>query len=114
MTALLVFVGAGLGAVARYLTDRVVRARHRSIMPWGTFAVNVVGSFLLGCVAGSAPVAEALVGTGFCGGLTTYSTFSLETVRLLEAGALRQALANAVLNLVAGVGAAAAGYLLTR
>ncbi|MBB5957868.1 CrcB protein [Saccharothrix tamanrassetensis] len=114
MTALLVFVGAAVGAVSRYLTDRFVRSRHDSVFPWGTLTVNVVGSFVLGCVAGTGPTWTALVGTGFCGGLTTYSTFSFETVRLLEDGRHRQALANVVVSLVAGVAAAAAGYLLTR
>ncbi|MEU4802588.1 fluoride efflux transporter CrcB [Actinosynnema sp. NPDC023587] len=113
MTALLVFSGAAVGAVARYLTDRAVRSRHRSAFPWGTLTVNVVGSFVLGCVAGAAPAWAALLGTGFCGGLTTYSTFGYETVRLLEERAYRRACANVVLSVVAGVGAAAAGHLLT-
>ncbi|GAA1354430.1 fluoride efflux transporter CrcB [Saccharothrix algeriensis] len=114
MTALLVFAGAAVGAVARHLTDRFARARFGPGFPWGTLTVNVVGSFALGCVAGADPALVALVGTGFCGGLTTYSAFSYETVRLLEAGAYRRALANAALNLVVGVAAAGAGHLLTR
>ncbi|CCH28880.1 fluoride efflux transporter CrcB [Actinosynnema sp. NPDC047251] len=112
MTALLVFCGAAVGAVARHLTDRALRTRHR--FPWGTLTVNVAGSFLLGCLTGAAPAWAALVGTGFCGGLTTYSTFSFDTVRLLEDRAYRQAFANVAVSVLAGVGAAAAGHLLTR
>lgn len=114
MTPLLVFAGAAAGAVARYLTDRFVQSRHDSVFPWGTLTVNLVGSFVLGCVAGTDPNWLALIGTGFCGGLTTYSTFSFETVRLLENGAYRQAFANVAVSVVAGVGAAAVGYALTR
>ncbi|RKT53222.1 fluoride efflux transporter CrcB [Saccharothrix australiensis] len=114
MTVLLVFAGSALGAVARYLTDRFVRGRTRATFPWGTLAVNVVGSLLLGCVAGADPAWAASVGTGFCGGLSTYSTFSHETVRLLEDGRHGQALVNVAANLGAGVAAAAVGCLLTR
>jgi fluoride exporter len=114
LTALLVFVGAAAGAPLRYLTDRFVRARTGSAFPWGTLTVNVVGSFVLGCVAGGTPPLVALVGTGLCGGFTTYSTFSYETVRLLETGAHRQAFANITLSLTTCTLAAAAGYLLTR
>ncbi|WP_433269928.1 fluoride efflux transporter CrcB [Actinosynnema sp. CS-041913] len=114
MTALLVFVGAAAGAVGRYLVDRFLQARHDSTFPWGTLTVNVAGSFILGCVAGADPVWTALIGVGFCGGLTTYSTFSFETVRLLEDGAYKQAFANVTVSVVAGVAAAAAGYAITR
>ncbi|MFD1147227.1 fluoride efflux transporter CrcB [Saccharothrix hoggarensis] len=114
MTALLVFVGAAVGAPLRYLADRFVQSRHPSRFPFGTLAVNVVGSFALGCVAGASPALVALIGTGLCGGLTTYSTFSYETVRLAEEGHGWQAFANVAASLVAGVGAAALGYALTR
>ncbi|HKE66555.1 MAG TPA: fluoride efflux transporter CrcB [Micromonosporaceae bacterium] len=112
MTVLLVVVGAIVGAPMRYLTDRAVQARHDSVFPWGTLAVNVAGSFILGLlVAGAAthgvsPHVVALVGTGFCGALTTYSTFSYETVRLAQEGARFYAVANVVASVVAGLGAA--------
>lgn len=112
MTALLVCVGAALGAPARYLTDQVLRARFGAAFPWGTAAVNVVGSFVLGVVAGAALPVElvALVGTGFCGALTTYSTFGYETLRLVEEGAGRIALLNVLVGVVGGIGAAALGH----
>ncbi len=111
-----VCLGAALGAPARYLVDRAIQAGHDSVMPWGTLLVNVLGSFAAGLLAGlslthSVPDAVALaVATGLCGALTTYSTFSYETLRLLETGAGRYAVLNVVASLVAGVGAAAAGF----
>ena len=114
MTLLFVALGASLGAPLRYLADRAVQARHDSVFPWGTFCVNVAGSALLGLLAGlhtSSQVA-ALLGTGFCGALTTYSTFGYETLRLAEDGARFLALANAVAGVVAGLGAGYCGVLL--
>ena len=116
MTVLLVALGAAIGAPARYLADRAVQARHDSLFPWGTFAVNVVGSLLLGLVASAAaaggvgPGVVAGVGTGFCGALTTYSTFSYETLRLTEERAQAEALLNVVASVVAGLVAAALGW----
>ncbi len=111
---LLVALGAGLGAPARYLTDRIIQARHDSVLPWGTFAVNVAGSFVLGLLvglpAGGAVLAGA--GVGFCGALTTYSTFGYETLRLARDGARLYAAANAALSVAAGVGAAWCGIAL--
>ncbi|XVS65947.1 fluoride efflux transporter CrcB [Actinosynnema sp. CA-299493] len=110
MTVVLVFVGAAVGASLRYAAGRLVRRTF----PWATLAVNVVGSFVLGCVAGTSPDLFALVGTGLCGGLTTYSTFSHETVRLTEDGRYLQALANVAASLALGLTAAALGYAFTR
>ncbi len=114
MTVLLVALGAAVGAPLRYLTDRFVQGRHDSVFPWGTLAVNVVGSAALGAIAGAAAPAAvvALVGTGFCGALTTYSTFGYETIRLVEDGARRYAMANVVASVVAGLVAAFGGYAL--
>ena len=118
MTVLLVLVGGMIGAPARYLADRFVQARHDSVFPWGTFAVNVAGSALLGFLVGAQrhlglpSFAVALVGTGFCGGLTTFSTFGYETLRLLEDGAIGEAGLNAIGSLAVGVLAAWLGFLL--
>lgn len=117
MTAVLVVIGALVGAPLRYLTDRAVQSRHDSVFPWGTFAANVVGCLVLGVVsgtgaAGTSPLA-ILVGTGFCGALTTYSTFSYETVRLAQERAYFYAVTNLVVSVVAGLGAVLIGYTVT-
>jgi CrcB protein len=115
MNWLLVIGGAAVGAPLRYLTDRAVQARHDSLFPWGTFLVNVSGCLVLGLVTGAAlasvvssPV-RLVLGTGFCGALSTYSTFSYETLRLMEQGAARYALVNVVASTAVGLGAAWAG-----
>lgn len=120
MTLLMVCLGAALGAPARYLTDRTIQSRHDTVFPWGTFTVNVVGSLILGLLVGLAshydvpvPVVAA-VGTGFCGALTTYSTFGFETVRLVEDGGRLYAALNVVASLFAGLGAAVIGFALGR
>jgi CrcB protein len=112
VTALLVGVGALVGAPLRYLTDRFVQSRHHSVAPLGTLSVNVVASFVLGVLVGAAVSTDtaALLGTGFCGTLSTYSTFSYETMRLDRAGHRPWAVGYVLLSLVAGLGAAALGW----
>jgi CrcB protein len=117
MIALAVLLGGAIGSTLRYLTDLVVQSRHRTQMPWGTLSVNVAGSFVLGMVAASwasGGTAYALWGTGFCGGLTTFSTFSFETARLGEGGAVRVAVANVVVSLALGFAAVCLGWWLIR
>ncbi|MFD5624673.1 fluoride efflux transporter CrcB [Streptomyces sp. NPDC127072] len=120
MNWLLVIVGAAVGAPLRYLTDRVVRFRHDTLFPWGTFAVNVTGCLVLGLLTGAAGAGHAsshlqlLIGTGLCGALTTYSTFSFETLRLTEIGAGFQAAAYVVASVVVGLGAAFGGVSLAQ
>ncbi|MER7959062.1 fluoride efflux transporter CrcB [Streptomyces sp. NPDC096030] len=106
MNWLLVVAGAAVGAPLRYLTDRALRARHDSAFPWGTFTVNVAGSFVLGLLTGvSSAHARLVLATGLCGALTTYSTFSYETLKLYEGGAKGYAAANVAGSLAAGLGA---------
>ncbi|PZG46562.1 fluoride efflux transporter CrcB [Spongiactinospora gelatinilytica] len=114
MSYLLVALGAAVGAPLRYLTDRVIRARTGSDFPWGTFAVNVAGSALLGFLAAlpADGALMALFGAGFCGALTTYSTFGYETVRLVTEGWRARAALNAGGSVAAGLTAAYAGALL--
>ncbi|MFF4412059.1 fluoride efflux transporter CrcB [Streptosporangium sp. NPDC001559] len=120
MNWLLVLAGAAVGAPLRYLTDRMVQARHDTVFPWGTFTVNVSGSLVLGLLAGAAlsgavgTEIQLLVGTGFCGALTTYSTFSYETLQLAENGARFYAVANVVASVIAGLGAVFVGMTLAR
>ncbi|MCF6523629.1 fluoride efflux transporter CrcB [Streptomyces sp. JJ36] len=120
MTWLLVVAGAAVGAPLRYLTDRAVQARHDSVFPWGTFAVNAAGSLLLGALTGLAqagtagPDTLALLGTGLCGALTTYSTFSYETLRLAERGEPLLAAANVAASVLVALGAVFLGLTLTR
>lgn len=110
MSLLLVMVGGAIGAPLRYLTDRAVQRRRDMAFPLGTFVVNVVGSLVLGLVAGRlTPELQLLVGTGFCGALTTYSTFSYETLRLVEDGSGFLAGANVLGSVIVGVLAAFLG-----
>jgi CrcB protein len=107
MKLILVLLGAAVGAPLRYLTDRAIQARHDTVFPWGTFTVNVIGSLILGLTSGAVLVGAGpdslllLLGVGFCGALTTYSTFSYETIRLIEDGAVFYAVANVVISVVA-------------
>jgi CrcB protein len=113
MTLLLVLLGGAVGAPLRYLTDVTVQRLHGTAYPWGTWTVNVVGSLILGVVAASAPDwLVTLAGTGFCGALTTFSTFGYETIRLAEEGETSVAVANVVASLAAGLAAAACGWWL--
>lgn len=113
------FVVAGaVGACARYLVDGFVGDRTEGAFPWGTFLVNATGSFLLGLLTGLSlyhafPASPKVVlGTGFCGAYTTFSTFTFETVRLLEEGAVTEAFRNAFGTLVTCAAAAAGGVAL--
>ncbi len=116
MNWLLVAVGAAVGAPLRYLTDRAVQARHDSVFPWGTFVVNAAGSLVLGLLAGAAVSSGtyALLGTGLCGALTTYSTFSYETLRLAERGWSFLAAANVAASLLVGLGSVFLGVDVAR
>ena len=98
MTLLLVALGAAVGAPLRYLAGLVLPV-------WGTLAVNVAGSFVLGAVGTGDP----LLGAGFCGALTTYSTFGAETVALARGGRRTWAAANVAANVCLGLAAARIG-----
>lgn len=118
MTALLVLLGGAIGAPARYLTDLYVREWTVTDFPWGTMAVNAVGSLVLGVLAGAAASGVlpgwvlTLAGTGFCGALTTFSTFSYETVRLAENGRWGSATLNVLGSLAVGSAAVSLGWLI--
>lgn len=120
MNWLLVVAGAAVGAPLRYLTDVAVQKRHDTVFPWGTFTANVAGCLVLGLLTGAVTYGAAsdpvrlLVGTGLCGALTTYSTFSYETLRLAETGARFFAAANVAASVVAGLGAAFVGAVVAE
>ena len=117
MIVALITVAAGaVGAMIRYLISRAVPGHDR--FPWAVLVVNVVGSAIGGVVVGlatsggvSSDIRLILV-SGLCGGLTTFSTWSVETIQLVQAGRWRVAAASVIANLVLGSGAAALGYLL--
>jgi CrcB protein len=118
VTLLWLAVAGGVGAVARFVLDGLVRTRASTSFPLGTVVINITGSFVLGVVTGLAlshvvtDDLRLIVGTGFCGGYTTFSTASFETVRLVERRRTWLALLNAVGTLLGTVGVAAAGFWL--
>jgi CrcB protein len=103
LLALAVIAAGAVGAVARYLVGRA-----KSTWPWPVLLVNVVGSLVAG-IALHTDVA-LIVATGFAGGLTTFSTFSVETVQLAGEGRWRAAAASVALNVALGLAAATAGW----
>ncbi len=115
MIAVLTLLAGASGAVTRFLVDASIKTRWKSLFPWATVAINVTGSLLLGILAavvlfhGQSSAWQTVVGTGFCGGYTTFSTASFETVRLVEQGRRLLALVNALGSLVASVAACALG-----
>ncbi|MER5731901.1 fluoride efflux transporter CrcB [Streptomyces sp. NPDC002138] len=116
MNWLVVIVGAAVGAPLRYLTDRAVQVRHDSVFPWGTFVVNAGACLVLGALTGAVLDGAAssrlslLLGTGLCGALSTYSTFSYETLRLAERGWKFLAVANVAGSVLVGLGAVHLGW----
>jgi CrcB protein len=118
VTLLAVAIAGALGAPARYLVERAVSARRGRRFPWGTLIVNVSGSLALGFVTGLAlyhglaSTPKTIVGTGFIGAYTTFSTYAYETVKVAESASTRLAGAYAIGSVVAGVAAATLGLLL--
>jgi CrcB protein len=105
-----------LGAVARFRLDGAVSARFPSDFPLGIMAVNLSGAFALGALNGAAAPHRVLsvLGTGFMGGYTTFSTWMIETERLGEDGELLAAFANIAVSMLAGLGIAAVGFYLAQ
>jgi CrcB protein len=111
-------VAAAAGASLRYRVDQTVAERAGGTFPWGTLVINITGSLVLGILTGlglyhafpKAP--RVILGTGFCGAYTTFSTFTFETVRLAEDGAVSEAVRNALGTLVTCAAAAAFGLAL--
>lgn len=121
--ALLVFVGGGIGSVCRYGVSALSGKLFANRYEWGTLAVNLAGCLLIGALAGALERGPAnaaagrafrlLLVTGFLGGFTTFSSFSYESIRLMQESPARGA-ANVLLNLVGGLGLAAVGMWIAR
>lgn len=115
MTVILLALAGGIGAAVRFMVDGFMRQRFKTALPWGTILINVSGSLALGFLAGLLMRGQApeslflIVGTGFLGGYTTFSTASLETIRLIQSGRTGLALINGLGSMAASVLAAAAG-----
>lgn len=115
MTVILVLVLGGLGAAVRFAVDGELSHRFRPAAPWPTIVINIVGSFVLGVLAGAAGYhglshdLRLIGGTGLCGGFTTFSTAMVEQVRLVQAGRTRTAVACLAAHVVGSLLAAVAG-----
>ena len=115
-TGVLICVAGGVGAALRLILDGAIRARTTSSYPLGTTVINVTGSFLLGLITGLAtsqllPLPwQLMIGTGFLGGYTTFSTASFETVRLIEDRRYVAAALNGLGMLLICTAAAAFGF----
>jgi CrcB protein len=119
--SLILSVGAGgfIGAISRFLLSGWVQKFTGTAFPYGTLSVNILGSFIIGFLflyfeQTLSPHAKALAVTGFLGALTTFSTFSLETVLMLQNGLYTKALSNITLNAVLCLGATIMGMMLFR
>ncbi|GGK20358.1 putative fluoride ion transporter CrcB 2 [Streptomyces camponoticapitis] len=117
MNGLWVALGAALGAPMRYLIDKQVQAAWKTVFPWGTLAVNILASLVLGVVtglvlAGSPDALFSGLGVGLCGALSTYSTFSYTALRLFEDGFRFYAAVNVAVSIMAALGAASLGLAL--
>ena len=118
----MLWVGLGgfLGANARYLLGLWVAGRFGTTFPYGTFVINVTGSFIIGLIMGLldahvlAPAVRLSLAIGFVGAYTTFSTFTYETLRLIENGSLLLAAANVVGSVIVGMLAVVAGVVAGR
>ena len=114
MSLALVALGGAVGAPLRFFIARVVQGRRARDFPWGTLTVNVAGCLVYGILAGAGIGGQvlALVGVGFCGALTTFSTFGYETYQLIERRSLILAGVNVALSLTATMLAVGGGFLI--
>jgi fluoride exporter len=119
VTLIGVALAGALGAVARYVVDVLIADRSRADLPVGTLVINVSGSLLLGILTGLALYhglasrPRVVLGTGFCGGFTTFSTFTWETMALAAARQPRTAVTNVIASLALPAAAAAIGLAIT-
>ena len=114
-------LGGAIGSGARYLTGRAASAWWGPDFPWGTLAVNLVGGFAMGMLAGglmrggqSGETLRLFVGVGMLGGFTTFSAFSLDTIQMIERGDWLAALGYVLASVLGSVVALAIGLSATR
>ncbi len=117
---ILVFIGGGSGSLVRYSLSKLISSIYPSPFPLATLAINILASLILGLFLGLTFKAannsnlKLLIAVGFCGGFSTFSTFSNETLQLFRTGQSQLALLNIVLSLIFCIGATYLGYLLTE
>jgi CrcB protein len=118
---LMVGIGGFLGSIARFVTSRSIDSKVNSIFPYGTFAVNIIGSFIIGFIYGlairKAPFPESwrlLLGAGFCGGFTTFSAFAWENLNLIQGKFVTVSILYVLISLVAGFLAVMSGAWASR
>jgi|TARA_B110000967_G_C18851889_1_gene545083 CrcB protein len=116
-SALLIFLGGGLGSVLRFLISQYISKKIESGIPWGTFVVNILGSLLLGAIIGffhkmnlSSSQYVVFFTIGFCGGFTTFSTFTMENMLLLKNGDWTLVFIYSLTSVIIGVLAAFGGF----
>jgi fluoride exporter len=123
ITYLVIGIGSALGGLARYGCGLVAVALWGALFPWGTIIINLVGSFVIGGFATLtgpdgrvyvSPLGRQFVMVGLCGGYTTFSAFSLETLDLLQRGRPLAAAANIALSLLFGLSAVWLGHVIAQ
>jgi fluoride exporter len=120
-TLLLIGLGSFIGGIGRFALGRYVQSTTHSLLPWGTFTVNVLGCLLIGILFGVSLKSDALTTSwklfliiGICGGFTTFSTFSLENLELLRNGNILHFFVYTVMSVAIGLLATFGGYMITR
>jgi CrcB protein len=118
---LAIAVGSAVGGICRYVLGTVIQSAAHTAFPVGTLVINVTGCFVIGAIlrfaidtAAIGPVVRAFLTAGFCGGYTTFSSYSAESVRLIEAGTYGEAAAYLLGSVGLGLGATYAGFLVVR
>ena len=109
-TLLAIGCGSAVGGICRYFLTELLSRQELKLLPWGTFAVNILGCFLIGLIFGLidrgmtiSPSMKAFLTIGFCGGFTTFSTFINENFMMLNAGQALSAVAYTALSLALGL-----------
>jgi fluoride exporter len=118
---LLVGLGGGIGSMLRYVVSLLTFKNDNATFPWSTFIVNVIGCLIIGLLFSYFEKQELLQSnlkllfiTGFCGGFTTFSTFALENVQLIQSGNLTNAIIYSLSSVIVGISATIAGLYLIK